>query len=162
MQRIKSFALNTIASLSNQIIIIICGFILPQLILSYYGSNVNGLVQSITQFIGLISIFDAGMGVVIEASLYKPIAENDSEEVSKILTSGQRFYYHFVILLGIYILCLVIIMPKLASEFDLVYTVTLLLSISISSFGQYCLGVTNSVLLSADQKKYINLFKTQQ
>lgn len=158
MQRIKSFALNTIASLSNQIIIIICGFILPQLILSYYGSNVNGLVQSITQFIGLISIFDAGMGVVIEASLYKPIAENDSEEVSKILTSGQRFYYHFVILLGIYILCLVIIMPKLASEFDLVYTVTLLLSISISSFGQYCLGVTNSVLLSADQKKYINLF----
>lgn len=158
MQRIKSFALNTIASLSNQIIIIICGFILPRLILSYYGSNVNGLVQSITQFIGLISIFDAGMGVVIEASLYKPIAENDSEEVSKILTSGQRFYYHFVILLGIYILCLVIIMPKLASEFDLVYTVTLLLSISISSFGQYCLGVTNSVLLSADQKKYINLF----
>ena len=78
MRRSKYFVLNTLASLANQVIVVICGFILPQLILNYYGSSVNGLIQSITQFIGLVGIFDAGMGVVIEACLYKPLAEGDS------------------------------------------------------------------------------------
>ena len=157
MRRSKYFVLNTLASLANQVIVVICGFILPQLILNYYGSSVNGLIQSITQFIGLVGIFDAGMGVVIEACLYKPLAEGDSRKIGQVMTSGQRFYYRFVAILGVYIVSLIFIMPKLVPEFDATYTITLMLAISLSSFGQYCLGVTNSILLSADQKKYINL-----
>lgn len=157
MHRKQNFILNTISSLFNQIVVILCGFILPRLILSLYGSNVNGLIQSITQFISLAGIFDAGMGVVIEACLFKPLAEFDTDEISRVLTSGQKFYYKFVAILFIYIVILTFLMPQFAPGFNPIFTITLLLSISVSSFGQYCLGVTNSILLSADQKKYVNL-----
>ena len=157
MHRKQNFILNTISSLFNQIVVILCGFILPRLILSHYGSNVNGLIQSITQFISLAGIFDAGMGVVIEACLFKPLAEFDTDEISRVLTSGQKFYYKFVAILFIYIVILTFLMPQFAPGFNPIFAITLLLSISVSSFGQYCLGVTNSILLSADQKKYVNL-----
>lgn len=44
-------AKNTFASLFLQICTVICGFVVPKLILSHYGSAVNGLVNSITQFV---------------------------------------------------------------------------------------------------------------
>ena len=67
----KKLALNTVTSLSLQIITIICGFITPRLFLSAYGSEVNGLVQSVTQFLGVISFLELGIGQVIQSELYK-------------------------------------------------------------------------------------------
>lgn len=157
MNRKKKLAINTMASLIKQFVSIICAFILPRLFLTHYGSEVNGLVSSITQFLGLISIFDAGMGVVIEASLYKPLAQKNSILINQVLSSGQSFYRKFVALLAIYTIILACIFPFLpGNNFDFFYIFTLVLAISISSFGQYGIGVTNSVLLSADQKSYLN------
>ena len=123
MNRGKKLVMNTSASLIKQLVSVVCGFILPRFFLVQYGSNVNGLVSSITQFLSLISIFDAGMGVVIEASLYKPLAEHDEKGVSRVLTSGQRFYRRFVMILGIYVLVTAIAYPLMVkSQFDYFYT----------------------------------------
>ena len=54
----KKLFLNTLSSFSYQIISIICAFILPRCFLVTYGSEVNGLVTSITQFLGFISLMD--------------------------------------------------------------------------------------------------------
>lgn len=159
MNRTKKLALNTISSLIKQAVSIICAFILPRLFLIHYGSDINGLVSSITQFLGLVSIFDAGMGVVIEASLYKPLSENDKNGISRVMTSGQRFYRRFVVILFVYVIIIALGYPLIVKEqFDYIFTLTLVLAISISSFGQYAIGVTNSVLLSADQRSYINFW----
>lgn len=45
--RNKLLAKNTVASLIAQITTLICGFILPRLFLQHFGSEVNGLVNSI-------------------------------------------------------------------------------------------------------------------
>ena len=58
-------AKNTISSLTFQICTIVCGFILPRLILLYYGSEVNGLVNSITQFLQIIAFLELGVGAVV-------------------------------------------------------------------------------------------------
>lgn len=47
MTRKTKLKLNTIIGFIYQIVAIICGFILPRLILSNYGSETNGLVNSI-------------------------------------------------------------------------------------------------------------------
>ena len=49
--RSKKAILNIISSLMLQITILICGFIVPKVIITNFGSNVNGLVSSITQFL---------------------------------------------------------------------------------------------------------------
>ena len=157
MNRKQKLSLNTLSSLLKQIVSTICGFILPRLFLTHYGSGVNGLVSSISQFLSFASIFDAGMGVVIEASLYKPLAENDQLGINRILTSGQRFYYKIATIYAIYVVGMIFIYPvAVKSSYDYFFIATLIVAISISSFGQYCFGVVNSVFLSADQRTYVN------
>ena len=41
---------NIISSVIQQLFTVICGFVVPRLILTAYGSNVNGVVTSITIF----------------------------------------------------------------------------------------------------------------
>lgn len=75
--RSKKAIKNIIFSLTLQIITIICGFIVPKLIISSYGSDVNGLITSISQFLAYITLLEAGFGPVIRSTLYKPIANNN-------------------------------------------------------------------------------------
>ena len=71
MSRKKRLYLNTLTSLVFQVTTVICGFILPRLILKHYGSEVNGIISSINQFLVLISFLDLGVGSVVQSSLYK-------------------------------------------------------------------------------------------
>lgn len=154
--RKKLLAKNTVASLLSQITALVCGFILPRLFLEYFGSEVNGLVNSITQFLGVISFLELGVGAVVQSSLYKPLAEGDKQQVSRVMVSADRFFRRLAqILLG-YVLSLVTVYPLIANQsFGYLYTATLIAAISISSFAQYYFGIVNSLLLNADQRGYI-------
>lgn len=154
--RKKLLAKNTVASLLSQITALVCGFILPRLFLEYFGSEVNGLVNSITQFLGVISFLELGVGAVVQSSLYKPLAEGDKQQVSRVMVSADRFFRRLAqILLG-YVLLLVTVYPLIANQsFGYLYTATLIAAISISSFAQYYFGIVNSLLLNADQRGYI-------
>lgn len=140
----------------SQITALVCGFILPRLFLEYFGSEVNGLVNSITQFLGVISFLELGVGAVVQSSLYKPLADGDKQQVSRVMVSADRFFRRLAqILLG-YVLLLVAVYPLIANQsFGYLYTATLIAAISISSFAQYYFGIVNSLLLNADQRGYI-------
>ena len=92
MNRSQKFRLNSLAAILRQTVTVICGFILPAYILQTYGSAVNGLVSSITQFLAFISLLEMGIGPVIESNLYKPLAEGDFQTVSKIIASSINFF----------------------------------------------------------------------
>ena len=153
--RKKNLLLNTITSLSYEIIAFICGFILPKAILLYYGSEVNGLVSSITQFLSFITLMDLGVGAVVKSTLYKPLAEKNNEEINKILTSAQRFFSRVAFLFVIYVIGLTFIYPLSIGDFGYGYVATLILAIAINTFAQYYFGMVNRLLLEADQKIYI-------
>lgn len=154
--RKKKLIYNTVSSLIFQVTTIICGFILPRLILNAFGSNVNGLVNSITQFLGIISFLELGVGAVVQSALYKPLAENRQNDVSKIISSANKFFRRLAQILTVYVIALVIFYPMLAAkEYGFWYTATLIVAISISSFAQYYFGIVNRLLLTADQKGYV-------
>lgn len=153
----KRLAINTLSSFIFQICTIVCGFILPRLILKNFGSEVNGLVNSITQFLGIISFLELGVGAVIQSSLYKPLADKDNLQISKIVVSGQKFFTKLASILLLYVVLLMGIYPFVANQnFGFLYTATLIGVISISSFAQYYFGIVNRLLLNADQKGYIS------
>lgn len=154
--RKKKLIYNTVSSLIFQVTTIICGFILPRLILNAFGSNVNGLVNSITQFLGIISFLELGVGAVVQSALYKPLAESRQNDVSKIISSANKFFRRLAQILTVYVIALVIFYPMLAAkEYGFWYTATLIVAISISSFAQYYFGIVNRLLLTADQKGYV-------
>ena len=154
--RKKKLAKNTISSLIFQVTTIVCGFILPRLILLYYGSETNGLVNSITQFLSVISFLELGVGAVVQSSLYKPLSKNDSVEVSKIVKSANKFFRTLAKIMLVYVGGLILFFPFISNQsYNFAYTATLILAMSISSFAQYYFGIVNRLLLLADQKGYI-------
>lgn len=154
-------AKNTAASLIAQITTLICGFILPRLFLQHYGSEVNGLVNSISQFLSVIAFLELGVGAVVQSSLYKPLAEKDNQQISKVMVSANKFFQRLACILLVYVISLMIIYPFIANQnFGFIYTATLIAAISISSFAQYYFGIVNSLLLNADQRGYIQ-YNTQ-
>ena len=154
--REKKLIYNTISSLVFQVTTIICGFILPKLILNAFGSDVNGLVNSISQFLGLISFLELGVGAVVQSALYKPLVEKNNNDINKIIASANRFFRKLAgVLLG-YIILLIIFYPRLIDgNYSFFYTTTLIVAISISSLAQYFFGIVNRLLLSADQRGYV-------
>ena len=154
--RKKRLLCNTVSSLVFQIVTLVCGFIVPRLILDTYGSSVNGLVLSITQILGMIAFLELGVGAVVQSSLYKPLAEKNINEVSKIISSANKFFRRLASILVVYVIFLVILFPFFAAkEFGYGYSATLILTISISTFAQYYFGIVNRILLTADQRGYI-------
>lgn len=157
MQKNK-LAINTIASVSNQIITIACGFVLPRYMLATYGSTVNGLVSSVTQFLSIIAFMQMGVGAVVQTALYKPLAEKDTDAVSKIFCSAQKFFRAVAIVFSVYVGVLVVLYPILAGkDFEYWFSASLIIIIAINSFAQYYFGITNQMLLWADQKVYVSL-----
>lgn len=146
---------NTVASIVYQLVTLVCGFILPRLIIGNYGSSVYGLISSITQFLGVISLLELGMGAVVPASLYKPLAEKDSEGISRIVISSERFYRKIGFVMVIYVIGLTVFYPMIVDDFSFLYTASLLIIIASSTFAQYFFGITYSLLLTADQRQYI-------
>ena len=152
----KRLKLNTITSLIFEIVTIISGFILPRLIMGEYGSNINGLVNSITQFIGIITFLELGVGKVVQSSLYKPLADNNKDQISKVVVSASKFFTRIAIIMGIYVLILFILYPHISgSKFGWLYTSTLLAAMSVSSYAQYYFGIVQRLLLNADQRGYV-------
>lgn len=158
MDRAKKLKLNIITTLIYQFASIISGFILPNYFLRYYGSEVNGLVSSITQFLAVISLCECGVGSVVQAALYKPIAENDEVEISKIYKSSTKFHNKIAMLLIAYMIILIFAFPLIINQkFSIVYTAVLIISITISLLAQYYLSISYRLILNAAQLSYIQM-----
>ena len=152
----KKLALNTASSLLNQLIMTVCVFILPRMILKTYGSEVNGLVSSVQQFLAVISFMELGVGAVVQAALYKPLSCNDNDKISKIISSADKYFTKLAVGMVAYVFILLFAYPRMVnSNFTILYTDTLILSMCISYFAQYFFGLKNQLLVIADQKGYI-------
>ncbi|PMC80348.1 sugar isomerase [Aerococcus viridans] len=159
MERTQKLKLNTYSSLLSKICIMLSGLILPRLILSQYGSQVNGLVNSITQFLSVITFLDLGVGSVVQAALYKPLAEQNKVQINKIITFAKKYFKNIALILVFYILLLMIVYPRIIdnNNLDNIGTILLIIAISINQFGQYYFGIVNELLLNANQNAYIQL-----
>lgn len=154
--RIKYAIKNVSMSFILQAVTLICGFIIPKLILSNYGSNVNGLVTSITKFLAYISLLELGFGPVVKSVLYKPIAKKNRDEIEKILKASDKFFKRLAYIFIIYIILLCFVLPVItAKEFSIEFTMPLVIIIGISTFAEYFFGMTYKLYLQAEQKTYV-------
>src|SRR5699024_7354186 len=104
-----------------------------KLILNNYGSEINGLVNSITQFLSVITFLDLGVGSVVQSALYRPLAQENNEEISRIIKSVKRYFRNIALILLIYVIILAIVYPQIieSNNLDVLSTVFLILAISI-------------------------------
>ena len=83
---------NLIFSLISQAIAIAFGLILPRMWVVSYGSEVNGLLTSLAQFLVYLSLFEAGIGAATMQALYHPVAIDDWDGVNGVLAASHAHY----------------------------------------------------------------------
>lgn len=155
--RRKKAGLNILITLLCQLVSLICGFIIPKLILDKFGSEAYGATASISQFLAYISLLEGGIGGVARAALYKPISQNNKEQVGTVLTEIKRFFRIIGYIFVVYVIILAC-SYKFISDFvyyDWISTFFLVIAISISTFAQYFIGISYNIFLNAAQKTYI-------
>lgn len=154
--RSKKAFYNGLSGLGYEIVTIVCGLILPRLILTAFGSSYNGITQSIAQFLSFVALLKAGVGAVTKAALYKPLASGDKLEISRIIRATEIFMRRIAVIFAIGLIVFAVVYPILVTdEFEWIFSFSLVLIIGISTFAQYYFGITYQMLLEADQSLYI-------
>lgn len=153
----KRAKLNIGISFLSQLISLACGLVLPGLLINAFGSEAYGATASITQFLAYITLLEGGIGGVARAALYKPLAEGNMDKVSAVLQELRRFFRTVALVFGVYVLVLACGFRTISGTeaLDWVTSCLLVIVISISTFAQYFIGITNAVLLQASHKTYI-------
>lgn len=151
----RNVVLNIVSSFIVQMAIIIRGIIMPRLILQYFGSEINGLIASITQFLSFFAVMEGGVSSVILASLYKPIVENDYENISKIVRSAKDFLQKLAIGFFIYMLIFAAVYSCWEKNFGWRYIVVLVLILGATTFIEYYYSLVPQLIIRASDKGYI-------
>lgn len=147
---------NIITSILYQLVTVAYGLVVPRLVLSSFGSEVNGLTSSLSQFLNYISLLEGGLSGVIMAALYKPLADKDCKKVSGVIKAADNFFKKIAIIFVVYTLALATIYPFVVStSFSWGYIFSLTLIISTSLFIQYFFSLSYRLLINADQKGYV-------
>ena len=152
----KETLLNIASNLFLQLVTILSGFIIPRLIISTFGSETNGLISSITQFLNYITLLEGGITGVVMTSLYKPIVNKNKEKINQIYCTAQGFFKRISFIFILYTLILSIAYPLLFNtHFSFLYIFTLTWILSVGLLIQYMFSLSIKILLNADKKIYV-------
>lgn len=106
MNRTEAFIRNSFATMILQVITMIAGFIIPKIMIEVYGSEINGMISSIGQFISYFSLVEAGISSAAIVALYGPIAQADYKKINGVIVAAKNFYmqsgYIFVALTALF------------------------------------------------------------
>lgn len=159
MKRISLTKLNIAGSVLLQLVTGICGLILPRFVLRSFGSEVNGLVASVTQLLSYTVLLEGGIGGVMKAALYKPLADGDDAGISGIFGQiSHTFRKISFVFIGFAVLLSLCMKFFVDTQYSWFFVCTMVLILSSHTYFSYYVGMPYRMLMSADQKLYIIQF----
>lgn len=152
----RKLGANATSALMLQACTLLSGFVISRIVLVQYGSQTNGLLNSIARFVSLISIMQLGVGPVIQSSFYEPVASGNHQRIRDVFCAGQSFFSRIGRALLVYTFFLSLIYPIITVDKSSFWDVSLL----VLAMGTYAYildysCVPEQLLLSADQRAYI-------
>lgn len=152
----RKFFYSSATSLLLQIITLLTGLVTSRLVLLSFGSETNGMLQSIAQFINYSTLLEAGAGGVINVAFYRAMAKNDTHEISGVMNASNLFFRQIALVTIVYTLALACVFP-LITDSDYSYNQVFLFVIILG--GQACIqcavGRPNNLFLNVDYRSYI-------
>lgn len=147
---------NILANLILQLTAAVSGLILPRFFIIAYGSTMNGMIVSVTQFISYLALVEAGVSAASIVGLYKPLADNNIVEINRILSATKRFYYKSGIAYVLLLVVLVIIYPMaIENQVEESTTRFMILILAASNLIDYLFLGKYKVILTANQRGYV-------
>ena len=156
MQNSKKIKYNLILGLSSEILTITLGIVVPRLVLTNYGSEINGLLSSVTQIYKYIALLEAGIGTATVQALYKTLGRKNQEQTNAVLSATNRYYQRTGILYIFAIGIFSIVYPLMINtEINKVTIALVIVFNGAGSVINYLFQGKYFLLLQAEGKNYV-------
>lgn len=154
--RSRYATINTICGLLSQMVLAIINLVIRKVMIQTIGADYLGVNGLFSNIISLLCLAESGFGIAIVFSLYRPIAEDNQEQISKLVNYFASIYRKIagvVFLLGVLCIPLLryVVKDNPFSERDTIIFFILFLLNNCSSY----LFAYKSSFMMASQKQYI-------
>lgn len=147
---------NVFVSGWTRIVIMLLGLIMPRLLITSFGSEVNGLLSTVTQIFTYLALMEAGIGTSTINALYIPLAKDNHTQVNEIMTEARRYYRKVSWVYGACILAFASLYPFLAnSELSKLLIFEIIILQGAANFLNYYFSAVYNQFLMADGRKYV-------
>lgn len=147
---------NLAFSIVSQLIIIALGLILPRLILVSYGSEINGLLNAVTQIFTYAALLEAGIGNASVNALYKPIVEKNNDRISEVVSATRKYYRKITRIYLVVIFAASIFYPLfLSTELSYITIALVMFFQGLAGAVGFYFTATYKQLLISDGKNYV-------
>lgn len=154
--RTKRAIKNLFFNLLQQFSLIISNFVMQPVLVSNFGSAINGLVSTIKQLMSYVQLTGAGISSASTFAMYKPIADKDYKKLSGVYNATDKMFFHAGNIFSIICLVVALIYPFTVKSNLSYFTIAMLIIVmSISGASEfYASGKFRSILV-ANQDNYI-------
>lgn len=154
--RLKYGLYNTFFGVLSQVIIMIFGLITPRLFLVSLGSEINGLLQSISYIFSYMALLEAGVGTATIQALYRPIAKNQKQEINEILSATNIYYKKTGVVYLIIVILFAFIYPFVVdTNIKPIIIISVILLNGLGGVINFIFHGKYRLLLQAEGKSYI-------
>ena len=156
MKKDKRIKKNIIYGFSTKLITIALGIIIPRIFIMSFGSEVNGLISTITQIFTYLALLEAGIGNSTVNALYSPLSNKSEKDINEVMTQARHYYRKVSVFYLLSVLLFAIVYPLLTNT-NIDYCTIFLLIIfqGFANCSSYYFCAVYDQLLMADGKRYI-------
>lgn len=152
----SKFLKNIIFGFGGQVFILVLGIVIPRIMITSYGSDVNGFLNTISQIFSYMALLEAGIGQAARNALMEPLSKKDKQGISYISSVANRYYKRFTVYYGLCVLGGACICPFiLKTEVDKLTIFIVFLFEGASGVLSFSKIQTITSVLSADGFSYI-------
>lgn len=161
MQRNKKSLFNAVSAVMLTLCNGLFGFVSVKLVLTYFGSDFNGLNSTASQFVSILMLLEGGFTVATNVALFKPYLEKDTNRVNAIISATKSTFRKIgllsfaagLLIAAGYSLIINTSLPKLLVFFILFMTV-------LPACFNFYYATKYRILLQTEQKEYVISFIT--
>jgi len=153
--RTKNSLKNIIISIGSQVIIALLGFISRKVFVDNLGAEYLGINGLLTNVLSMLSLVEGGIGISIVYNLYKPLAEDNKEDIIALVQLYKKLY---LILAGAIFGLSLLLLPflgKMIKDGVTIPNMTLVYFLFVIKNVISYLNAHKWSLITADQKEYV-------
>lgn len=88
----KNTIMGALAGIGNKLIVTLLPFIMRTIMIHYMGTQYLGLSSLFSSILNMLSLAELGFGGALVYSMYKPIAENDTNKICALMGLYRKVY----------------------------------------------------------------------
>ena len=154
--RTQKSARNTLFSVIFQVVTLLCNFFMKTVIIKNLGIQYTGIFALFTDILMVLSVAELGFSTAVSYALYRPLNENDTLQVAKLMKLYKKIYrVVFSAVVGAGIVSLLFLDFIVRDVPDIKESIYVIFIFFVLKTAVSYLFVYKATLLDADQESHI-------